>query len=199
MRPTLLAATLTLLAPLARAEDAQSELDQYVHREYLANGFFTGVGAVGVVTGAVLLYRVDALEHAAGYPVTIIGGVQLVVGAVYLATTPDLRARRTRQLASDPAAYRREEGARIDAIVRAFPWFLGADAAVVVAGGVALGVGVSGGDRTVTGVGVGCLAAGAIELALDAGAYWIARQHRDGVRALGLSAGPGYVGVAGAF
>ncbi|MDB4929294.1 MAG: hypothetical protein JWM10_1778 [Myxococcaceae bacterium] len=199
MRSTLLAATLALWPAAARGGDPQAELDRYVGREYVSNGVFAGVGAVGVASAAVLFSRSDELERAAAWPVAVIGSVQLVVGALYLATTPGLHARRTRLIAEDVAEYRRREGARIDGVVGAFPWFVAADAAVVAAGAVALGVGLAGGDRTVTGVGVGALASGVVELALDLGAYWIARRHRDGVRSVGLTAAVGYVGVRGVF
>jgi hypothetical protein len=119
-------------------------------------------------------------------------------GALYLATTPGMHARRTRLIAQDVAEYRRREGAHRRGH-GAFPWFIAADAAVMAAGGVALGVGLAGGGRTATGVGVGTLAGGAIELVMDLGAYWIARRHRDGVRGVAVTAGVGCVGVSEVF
>jgi hypothetical protein len=199
MRTTVLAATLALCPAAARAEDPQADLDRYVEREYVSNGVYAGVGAVAIASAAVLLTRSDETERAVGYPLAVIGSVQLGFGAVYLATTPGMHARRTRLIAEDVAEYRRAEGARIDGIAGAFPWFIAADAAVMAAGGVALGVGLAGGDRTATGVGVGTLAGGAIELAMDLGAYWIARRHRDGVRGVAVTAGVGCVGVSGVF
>ncbi len=199
MRPTLLAATLALAPALASAQDAQRDLDRYVLRENINNGLFTAVGAASVTAGAVLLTRDDELLRGAGYPLVVAGSIQLVFGVVYLAITPGIRERGTRLIATDAAEYRRREGARIDGIVGAFPWIYAVDGALLAAGGVALGVGLAGDDRSVTGVGIGCLAAGVAELALDVFGGWTAREHSRGVRSIGVTAGAGYVGVAGVF
>lgn len=199
MRSLLAGVTLALLPAAASAQEAQRDLDRYVLRENVNNGLFTGVGAASVAAGAVLLTQDDALMNGAGYPLVVAGGVQLVFGVVYLAITPGIRARGTRLIATDPAEYRRVEGARIDGIAAAFPWIYTVDAALLAAGGVALAVGLAGDDRTVAGVGVGCLAAGVAELALDLFGGWTARTHARGVRAVGVTAGPGYVGLVGSF
>lgn len=199
MRPLLVAVTLALLPAVAPAQEARRDLDRYVLRENVNNGLFAGVGAASVAGGSVLLTRDDDLLRGAGYPLVVAGSIQLVFGAVYLAITPGIHARGTRELAANPAEYRRREGARIDGIARAFPWIYAVDGALLAAGGVALAVGLAGDDRTVTGVGVGCLAAGVAELALDVFGGWTAREHSRGVRSVGVTAGPGYVGVAGRF
>ncbi len=197
--PFLLAATLALCPALASAQDAQRDLDRYVLRENINNGLFTAVGAASVAAGSVLLTRDDELLRGAGYPLVIAGSIQLVFGVVYLAITPGIRARGTRLIATAPAEYRRVEGERIDGIVRAFPWIYAVDGALVLAGGATLGIGLSGNDRSLTGVGIGCLAAGVAEVALDLFGGWTAREHSRGVRSVGVTAGVGYVGLAGVF
>jgi hypothetical protein len=173
---------LCLAGRAAAAQPLDADLDDNITAEYAMNGAFVGVGAASLGVGGWALTRDDPFTQGMGYPLVAVGGVQLAVGAVYLALTPGVHRRGRATLRADVARYRAEEGARIDGVVRLFPWFLGADGAAVASGGVALAIGLADGDARLAGVGVGLLAAGALQLALDATALVFARRHQQGVR-----------------
>lgn len=184
-----LALGMSLCGRAAAAQSLTEDLDAYVTAEYAMNGAFVGVGAASVGAGAWALTRDDPFVQGVGYPLVALGSVQLVVGAVYLALTPGVQRRGRAMLSEDLARYRDEEGRRIDGVVRLFPWFLAADGAAVAGGGAALAVGLAEGGAMLTGVGVGLLATGALQLALDATTLVLARRHQRGVRVRVSAAG----------
>lgn len=191
MSPRLASACLavTLGAPSpASAQDLGADLDRYLSAEYVMNGAFVGVGAANLSVGAWALTREDPFTQGMAPPLLAVGGVQLTVGAVYLALTPGLGRRSHARLALDPEGYRREERARIEGVIGLFPWFLAADGAALLAGAVSFGVGVANDDDYVTGVGAGLLVSAPIQLALDAITLVFAKRHHGG---LSVRAAPG--------
>ena len=182
-----LALGMSLVGRAAAAQTPGGDLDAYVTAEYAMNGAFVGVGAASVGVGAWALTRDDPFAQGMGYPLVALGSVQLVVGAVYLVLTPGVQRRGSAMLSEDVARYRVEEGRRIDGVVRLFPWFLAADGAAVAGGGAALAFGLAEGDARLTGVGVGLLATGVLQLALDATTFVFARRHQRGVRVQGVT------------
>lgn len=196
MRAAAVALAVSLLAGPARADDGLSEdLDRYVRGEYAMNGVFVGVGALNLGAAAWMFADGGDFTRGMAWPFAVVGGVQATVGAVYLALTPGLHRRSRARLRVDREGYRREEGARIEGVVGAFPWFLSVDAALVVAGGVLVSTGYGRGDDLIAGVGVGCLITGAVELVLDAVTLGLARRHRDVLRGWSVGVGPGGVSV----
>lgn len=168
-------------ARAAVAQDLAADLERYVTTEYAMNAAFVGVGAANLSAGAWALTRGDDIARGAGVPLVVFGGVQLTVGAVFLARTPGVHRRGRALLALDPERYRADERARIERVVTAFPWYLAVDGAAVLAGAIALGVGVANADATVTGVGVGLLATGPLQFALDATTWGFAAAHLRGL------------------
>lgn len=195
MRAAVIALALSLCARESRADDLAADLDRYARGEYAMNGVFVGVGALNLGAAAWMFADGNDFTRGMAWPFAVVGGVQATVGAVYLALTPGLRRRGLARLRTDADGYRREEGARIDGVVSAFPWFLSVDAALVVAGGVLTSTGFGRGDDAIAGAGVGCLITGAVQMVLDAVTLGIARRHRDAVQGWSVGVGPGGVSV----
>jgi hypothetical protein len=163
----------------AGAQDLGADLDRYAAAEYGTNGAFVGVGLANVGVGTWALTRDDAFARGMGVPLVVVGAVQVSVGATYLGIILGIHRRGREGLARDPIAWRRTESARVRRIVGLFPIFLAVDIAAIVAGAVALGVGLSRGDDGVSGAGAGLLATTPLQLALDVTALVFAgRYHR---------------------
>ncbi len=143
----------------------------YFDRENALNGAYTALGAAGIGLGIWLTTRDDALASSAGYPVAVVGGIQLTVGVIYLALTPGLKAGVNPHRMDD-------ERARIDGLVDLFPIYQIVEGTAVAAGIATLTVGAFEEDPALTGVGIGLAAAAAIQLLMETAARDVAEDYR---------------------
>jgi hypothetical protein len=188
----LLCAAATLaVAPGARAQDPApidkarmtEGMHAYFHGEKWEGPVFFGAGLAAGGVGALLVTRSDELARGAAYPLFGIGLVQLIVGAVVFLRTDAQVARLDQQLAKDPAAFKKEESARIKGVNTQFI-ALAIIESVLIAGGTATAIVAAQKDccRTLQGIGLGLAGQGAVTLALDLFAAARAREYTDNLR-----------------
>lgn len=80
---------------------------------------FASVGVIALVA-AFLLWRSEHVHRAMFWPLLVIGIIEAVVGVGVSVRTPRQVATLERQLADSPDAFRREEGARMQKVMKSF-------------------------------------------------------------------------------
>lgn len=169
-----LACTTALIAPSAFAQQAQGErvqmtraMGDYFEGERAAGAVFFGQGLVSIGTSVFLFTRHDDMSRGAAYPVVIVGGLEATVGLALLIRTSKQIAERRKQIATEPAAFQREEQKRMKRVIGQFV-FLEVFEIAAVATGIGL---VTAGELNqkpfLTGIGAGLCVQGAAILGLD--------------------------------
>ncbi len=205
---TRLAVTLALvLSSLqARAEDAESArlraaATRYFASENLYNGLYLGIGATNVGIGSLLATRDDAGLRAAGYPVIAVGGIELVVGAVYLGLTPGWRREAIAELDRDTSEFLLKQRARLRGVESGFKYYEITDGVAAAAG---LGIGIGGaasGKDAIAGAGAGLGAVAFAQLTMDLITHEVAKRYLAALEHARVGLGParGTLGIALSF
>jgi hypothetical protein len=152
----------------------------YFDGERGAGPLFLGAGVAAGGIGTLLVTRDDALARGAAYPVFGIGLIQAVVGASLLLSTRSRVAKLDQQLATDPAAFKKDESKRISGVNTSFVALMIVES-VLIAGGTATAVVASQKEccRTLQGIGLGLAAQAAVTLSLDLFAMARARDYAE--------------------
>jgi hypothetical protein len=164
------------------AAHMKTDMHAYFHGEKWAGPFFFGTGVAAASIGAVLLTRSDPVARGAAYPVIGLGIVQALVGAVVFFRSDAQAAKLDAKLASDPAAFKRDETARMLKVKNQFV-VLGIVESVFMLGGTVTAAVAARKEccRTLQGVGLGFAAQGAATLMLD---LFAAARARDYLQSL---------------
>jgi hypothetical protein len=178
-------------APIGKAQMTE-DMHAYFHGEKWEGPVFFGAGLASAGIGAALITRDDALARGAAYPVFGIGLIQLIVGAVVFLRTDAQVARLDKELATNPAKFKKDESARIKSVNTEFIALAVVESAFVV-GGVAMAAiaAQDGCCRTLQGVGLGLAGQGGAMLMLDAFAAARARDYTDSLRRFDAVGAPG--------
>jgi hypothetical protein len=144
------------------------DMHTYFHGEKWEGPVFFGAGLASAGLGAFLVTRDDAIARGAAYPLFGVGLIQLLVGAVVFLRTDAQVAALDKKIALEPAAFKRDERARIGKVNTQFIVLAVVESALI-AGGTAMAVLGAQNDccRTTQGVGLGLAAEGAVMLGLD--------------------------------
>ena len=138
--------------------------EDYFEAENVWNGVYVGLGAGAVGLGTVLATRDDAGVRAAGYPVIAVGGIQLVIGIVYLALTPGWRSDARAAFASGDVIAERE---RMESVESGFVYYKIAEGVVATTGLVLGIVGAARAHPVLMGVGAGLGCAAMTQLTME--------------------------------
>jgi hypothetical protein len=157
----------------------QRELRLYFAGEKAEGIPFLGAGLAAFATGGVLFSRRTALARGAAWPIVIIGVIQTGAGVVVYSRTDAQVARLDEQMASDPAALKKAELARMQRVNNEFAILKWAELGLA-AGGVGLTTyGIAVDDDTWKGVGLGLAAQATVMLILDLFAAGRADRYTD--------------------
>jgi hypothetical protein len=184
LRGSLVAASVVMAGAPARAQQLPDAAEIYFCREDVWNGAYVGLGATLVGVGSALATRDDPRMAAAGWPVIAVGGIEVVVGVVYLALTPGFRA--DAEAAVRSGTFVSDELERMRAVESGFLYYKLAEGAAA-ATGVALGVaGAVTHDDTLFGVGAGLGVAAMVQLTMENITHEVARDYIDDLERLSL-------------
>jgi hypothetical protein len=164
----------SLGAEAARADDMRHRTEAYFDAENLWNGIYVGLGATGIGVGAALATRDDPGLKAAGYPVMAVGGIQLVIGIVYLALTPGWRREAEAQLAAGDLTPERE---RMESVEAGFVYYKISEGVVATTGLVLGAVGAARADDVLMGVGAGLGCAAMTQLTMEHITHDVAKEY----------------------
>lgn len=142
----------------------KDELVRYFQAEKAESALFLLAAAAAIAISLVLVNSASDYRWAAA-PLVAVALVQLAVGATVLLRTNAQVQRLTDQIDTDPQDYRGQELTRLAAVTRGFRWYKAVEI-VVLLGGVALTYAFAG-RMSWYGVGVGCIAQGALMLVFD--------------------------------
>jgi hypothetical protein len=198
-----------LLSADARAAERDETLaaaaERYFAAENLYNGLYIGIGSSNAAIGAVLATRADAGLRAAGYPLIAVGGIELIVGIVYLGLTPGWRREAFAALDRGRGEFLEKQRARLAAIEKNFLYYELVDGAAAAAG-LTLGVvGAARRQEALAGAGAGLGAVAFAQLTMDLITHEVAASY---LRALDRAAaqptarirpGPGGISFAVTF
>jgi hypothetical protein len=171
--------TILAMPAMARAQEAslRDTADVYFCREDLWNGVYVGLGATMIGVGSALVTRDDPKMSAAGWPVIAVGGIETVVGVVYLALTPGFRADADAQLAQGSRAFVDAQLERLRGVEGNFIYYKLAEGAAGLTG---IGLGVAGAvthDDTLFGVGAGLGVAAMVQITMENITHEVARRY----------------------
>jgi hypothetical protein len=195
MRPSVAALMVlasALLARSAAAADApafSAVSDRYFGQEDLWNGIYVGVGAANIAGGVALATRQDTGLRAAGYPAIVFGGVQLVVGVVYLAITPGFRADARAALAKGPGEAVRSERARMRKVEAGFKYYKTVEGTIGLTGLVLGVVGAARRSEAMMGAGVGLGVSACFQLVLEHSTHDVAKAYLRALDGISVTAG----------
>ena len=151
--------------------------ERYYFEEDVWNGTYLALGSVNVAAGIALVTRDDDGIEGAGYPVIAIGGIQLAVGAIYLALTPGWRSNAYAMIDRDPAEYVRVERERIAGVEAGFPYYKLAELTASTTGLVLGSVGAAENEDTLMGVGAGLGVSAALQLVMESITHDVAKRY----------------------
>ncbi|HZO17156.1 MAG TPA: hypothetical protein VFB62_27955, partial [Polyangiaceae bacterium] len=123
--------------------------------------------------------REDSGLRAAGYPVIAVGGIQLVIGIVYLALTPGWRADARATFASGNVTAERE---RIESVESGFVYYKIAEGVVATTGLVLGIVGAARAHPVLMGVGAGLGCAAMTQLTMEHITHDVAKDYLEVLR-----------------
>jgi hypothetical protein len=136
----------------------------YFHAEKQEALLFLLVGVTALVASGLLL-RGDGPWRSMAWPLTAVAAIQVVVGLTVFLRTDAQMAGLLAKLASDPAAYRTEELARMSRVMSSFLLYEVVEL-VLIAAGVAL-TALHPGRQPLYAIGVGLLIQASFMLVLD--------------------------------
>jgi len=143
----------------------------------IACGMAAGSGYVG---GVLLAHATDA-TRAAAVPVLTVGLAEAAIGiGLLLRTGRQVRNLDTR-IATAPASYIAEEGARMERVLSNFVIFRTIETLLIVAGAGTAALGAFFEEDRAIGAGLGVMAQASIVLALDATAEARAERYREAI------------------
>ncbi len=180
--PAALALAILLATAPARAEDPRdaplaAAARRYFDSENLYNGLYLAVGGSNAGVGALLATRADPGLRAAGYPLIAVGGIEVIVGAVYLGLTPAWRREAFAELARGRAEFLAKQRDRLGGIERGFRYYELTDGAAALTG-LAIGIGGAVKDNdTLAGVGAGLGAVAFAQLTMDLITHEVAKRY----------------------
>ena len=178
-----LAGLALLLAPArGRADDVRADMHAYFAGEKRESLIFLAFGVASMGAGAGLATRGDPLPRAAGITLASFGLVQ-AAGAIYyyLSIAPRVRSLDA-QISADPAAFRRDELARIGGVNDRFVAFRYTEMALIAGGLGLVAVGHNNDSRASMGVGLGLSLQAALLLGLDVFAERRSHAYTDALR-----------------
>jgi hypothetical protein len=168
-----LALAALLVARGAAADEAidqptmQGELHHYFEGEKAEGIPFLSAGLAAFATGGVLFSRRTDFARGAAWPIVIVGVIEAGAGIVVYSRTDAQVARLDAQMASDPAALRRAELARMERVNREFEILKWTELALAAGGVGVTTYGIVKEDDTWKGVGIGLAAQATVMLVLD--------------------------------
>lgn len=190
-----LAGVALIAGMLSAPPDFNHAKARYFDREDGLNIGYMVLGTASVATGAWLITQDDELSSGAGYPLVIVGAIQVTSGAVFLGLT---------RAWIDEAETAAGERARMEAVHALFPVYLGVELAVATAGLVTMAVGTFDDNPTARGAGLGLFAAGAGQIIMESTVYHVATDYLVDLQTLKVSGAPIdngglWLGVSGRF
>jgi predicted transcriptional regulator len=161
-----------LISPSASAQQVRGDqmtrlMEEYFEGERSAGYVFFGQGLVSIGTSAFLFTRNDDMSRGAAYPVVVVGALEATVGLALMLRTSKQIAERRKQIATEPATFRRDEQKRMTRVIRQFVFLEVFELAAIATG---LGLATAGElnhKPLLTGVGAGLTVQGAAILGLD--------------------------------
>lgn len=160
---------------------------RYFDAEDLCNATYVGLGATLVAGGALAVgFSDDEVLASAGPPLLVVGGIEIVLGAIYLGLTPEFREDAQRSRATSASLWLRDQTERMRSIESSFIYFKLATGAVIV-GGVALSaVGASTDEGALQGIGFGLATAASAEFGMQHVTHGVARDYLTALEGLSL-------------
>jgi hypothetical protein len=143
---------------------------------------FLGLGFVSLGGGTYLATREEDMAKGAGYTALILGGVITLFAITYNLGLSPKHDELKQQLADDPAAYKREETERMDAIADRFVLYRWTEIGLLAVGAGLTTYGLIADKDVVTGVGVVLAGEAALVLGLDYFAERRAHTYLDHLR-----------------
>ena len=194
--------------PALTQPEIRASMRSYFAAEKTEGWIFIGLGAASIGVGAYLLTRGEDWARGAAIPAIAVGALQGIGVGAYAFGIDSKVDQLDAQIAHDPAAYRTEEHARMDGVVRRFVIYrivelvvLGAGAGLAVAGFVKP-------NDALKGAGITLAAQATILLTLDFFADARAHAYRDDIErfspppvtlSLGAGGAPWMIGWRGTF
>lgn len=142
---------------------------------------FIVIGAAALLAG-IILWRSSSAFAGAAYPLIAIAIIQIVVGSTVYFRTDGQVATLSAQLASDPHAFRAEELARMDKVMRSFRLYKILEIAFIV--GAIILILAFRAPSIGAGIGLGLLLQASVMLTADIVAEHRADLYIEGVRAV---------------
>jgi hypothetical protein len=149
------------------ATELEPQLRQYFTAEKQESVFFVAFGVLSLVLAVLFFLRGGPSLRGAAFPVASVGLIQVVVGGAVWMRTDQQIADLLALVASAPARYVAEEGARMATVNKWFDVYKVIEIALLVVGVVLLVVGRAGGRAVLLGAGAGLAIQAAIMLTLD--------------------------------
>lgn len=111
----------------------QQEMTRYFTAEKIESVFFVAAGVIAIAA-SIWMWRTGATLRGMGYPLVIIGLIQIFVGGAILLRTDRQVAELTGQLQSAPAAYQAAEIPRMQTVQRNFALYKWVEIALLLGG-----------------------------------------------------------------
>ena len=152
----------------AQVDGMRADMHDYFGGETAEAWVFLGVGALALGGAAYGFgFSDDPYLEGAGWPVGIVGLIQVAAGLVLLARTPGQVGDLDAQLDTDPAGYRTDELTRMETVNDQFDLLAIVEVGLIAAGAGLATWGFLDDEPFAAGLGVGLAAQAAIMLVLD--------------------------------
>lgn len=181
-------------------------VDRYFAGEKSGGAGFAGLGVASVAGGATLLAQSGEFSQGMGYPLAIVGALQLTVGAIVWLRTDAQVARLKSGVRRAPAELKATETRRMEGVLRTFGLLEAVEIVLVGAGGAMALAGHFDDEPTVAGVGAGLAISALATFVLDVFAERRASSYLRALRRFAPKVVPGpdgsaqwQLGLAGRF
>ncbi len=142
-----------------------AEIERYFAAERAESWLFIAIGVVAISFAVYLLWRHgNAVSKGLAIPLIAVGLIQIVVGGTVAIRTPAQAAALIAQQARDPAAFKREELARMAPVMANFRTYMWIEVAFILVG---LALTLTMQNPFFLGIGMGMLVQGALMLPAD--------------------------------
>lgn len=157
--PFFLLLLLSLAPARARADDLPHDVHAYYAGETTTGLLFTAFGGVTAAAGGAALTQGGDFAKGLGLSTLVLGGVTFVGGLAYVLAVKYRGGYFEHLAATDPARFKREEGARVAGTNKRMWLYLGTELAIAAVGAGLATYGIAANKPLATGLGVG----GAVE------------------------------------
>jgi hypothetical protein len=163
-------------------EQMRADARAYYDSEMTTGFLFLGFGAVTAGAGAVTLTQSGDFARGLGLSSLVLGGLTAIGGAGYAIAVKFRGDYFTGLAGSDPDAYKREEGDRLEGTSSRFPLYLGSEIAEALAGIGMTAYGLAAKNDLFKGIGVGTAIQGIGMFVIDVPGAGRAKRYEDEVR-----------------